>query len=168
VNKMKNKTIEIEITGNETLIIDKKFDYLLCRSIFRTKSGGGYHYPCFWNGPKKILLHNFIMEEHLGRPLAQGECVDHINFNTMDNRVSNLRIITKSQNSLNTTSSGRSNTGIRGIKKISDNNYKVTFQINKNKYNFTAKSLESAIEIRIGFLKQLGKVPESTLEKIGE
>lgn len=54
---------------------------------------GGY---CkIWHCGKNILLHRWIMQ-----PLAN-MVVDHINGDTMDNRRSNLRICTRSQNSQN-------------------------------------------------------------------
>lgn len=42
-----------------------------------------------------ILLHRFITNT------AKGMVVDHINKNTLDNRKSNLRVVTQSQNAMN-------------------------------------------------------------------
>ena len=44
-------------------------------------------------------VHDVIMEQHIGRPLTQSECVHHINHDRSDNRIENLRLMTKSGHS---------------------------------------------------------------------
>ena len=43
-----------------------------------------------------ILEHQFVMSEHLGRPLKKGETIHHINGIRHDNRIENLEIWIKS------------------------------------------------------------------------
>lgn len=43
------------------------------------------------------LEHRKIMEEYIGRPLTQDEVIHHINKNRLDNRIENLRIMTRSE-----------------------------------------------------------------------
>jgi hypothetical protein len=46
--------------------------------------------------------HRLLMEQHLGRKLAQGEHVHHKNSDTLDNRLENLTVLTHSAHSRET------------------------------------------------------------------
>ncbi|MFA5381901.1 MAG: HNH endonuclease signature motif containing protein [Candidatus Micrarchaeia archaeon] len=46
---------------------------------------------------KEVLEHQYIMEQHIGRPLKFDEIVHHINKNRLDNRIENLQLMTRSQ-----------------------------------------------------------------------
>lgn len=56
------------------------------------------------------LLHRLL----LGLPKGEG-IVDHINRNPLDNRRSNLRLSSKSENGINRTAQSNSTTGFKGI-----------------------------------------------------
>ena len=49
------------------------------------------------SGKGKIYEHTFVMAEHLGRALAKGENVHHINGDRSDNRIDNLELWNTSQ-----------------------------------------------------------------------
>lgn len=61
------------------------------------------------NNKKKIYLHRFIMDA------PKGTVVDHINGDTLDNRRSNLRVCTYSQNNCNAIHKKKNRTGYRGV-----------------------------------------------------
>jgi len=64
---------------------------------------GGFHlttngYTCILVDTKKtMLLHILLMEWKIGRKLRKDECVHHINEIRNDNRLSNLKLMTKSE-----------------------------------------------------------------------
>jgi hypothetical protein len=63
--------------------------------------------------PTTYYLHKVIMERIIGRSLVKGEEVDHANLDSLDNRRSNLRLASRSQNAHNTK--GRVNSHLKGI-----------------------------------------------------
>lgn len=52
-------------------------------------------------GSTPLRMHRLVMERVVGRTLQPNEFVDHINHDKLDNRRSNLRVVTKSQNGMN-------------------------------------------------------------------
>lgn len=70
-------------------------------------------------GHQMKMLQNFIWEFHFGK-IPDGYRVDHINLLPKDNRLDNLRLVTKSMNAFNCMRKNKSNTGIVGVMKVSD------------------------------------------------
>jgi len=78
------------------------------------------------NGKQKgVLLHRHLTN------CPNGLQVDHVNHDTLDNRIKNLRIVTLSQNLQNLKGAYKNNTsGIRGVDK-KDGRWRARIQVNK-------------------------------------
>jgi len=90
----------------EGLRVSNEHKYLIDNnSIYEDKSTG--YFQIYFN-KKAYYLHRFIMQA------TPGQIVDHINRDKKDNRINNLRFVTKSENNYNSGNRRRSNFG-RGI-----------------------------------------------------
>lgn len=111
-----------EVTTNQgkNFLIDKD-DYDLVSSysswyINRNGYVQGYYPNSYDHG--HTLLHRLVM----GVKVKEGDVyVDHIHHNTLDNRKSELRIVTNSQNNMNTGLRSNNTSGYTGIRKMNVN-----------------------------------------------
>lgn len=62
-----------------------------------------------------IKMHRLVMQRILGRTLNKLEIVDHIHHNTLDNRRSEIRIATPSQNAQNRRITASNSSGYKGV-----------------------------------------------------
>jgi hypothetical protein len=91
--------------------------------------------------------------------------IDHINGDSMDNRIDNLRLVTHKENSLNKKLSSNNKSGVVGVSKNSRNKkWKADITYNNQKYylgefnNFDdAVKVRKAAEIKYGFHKNHGR-----------
>ncbi len=72
-----------------------------------------------------IKLHRLLMSA------KKGQIVDHINRNTCDNRLSNLRFCTTSENSKNTESRKNTSSKYLGVHKTKYNTYRAIICVNR-------------------------------------
>lgn len=95
--------ITISLTQGVAAIVDDEFTDLVKSKWYAalTHSGTYYAQRVLELEGRKVTqqLHKFIMEAHLGRKLTKIERVDHFNHDTLDCRLSNLRLATCAQNS---------------------------------------------------------------------
>lgn len=112
LNKYKelNDYIVIYIDQNKEVIIDKE-DFEKINNYTWRFGAKGYAVSSKMKNSKNhiILMHRLIMNA------PNGMVVDHINHNTLDNRKSNLRICTTSQNVMNSKTHKGSRSRARGV-----------------------------------------------------
>lgn len=77
--------------------------FLAVRSIWQDKTR------------KTVAIHRVILSRILGRELTKDEIVDHINGDPLDNRRSNLRPATSSQNCINRARRKDNTSGYKGV-----------------------------------------------------
>lgn len=74
------------------------------------KDGNNFYAFVSYGRGKRWLMHRYLMEA------KDKEVIDHINHNTLDNRITNLRFITKSGNSQNRLGAQKNSlSGVRGV-----------------------------------------------------
>ena len=99
--------VEIITRKNEVIFIDKD-DFEKCKKISWNIDSKGYA-----NGGNKnvgkVRLHRYIMNP------PKNMQVDHINRNKLDNRKSNLRIVTNQENHFNRPLNKNNKSGIKGV-----------------------------------------------------
>lgn len=94
---------------NEKVIISKKYYIKSDGKVYRIKDDTEFvptinhgYYKIKIKGIKTTLLHRIIAEAFIPNP-ENKPCIDHINHNTLDNRVENLRWVTVKENNDNKT-----------------------------------------------------------------
>lgn len=142
--------MELILFSGEKCLIDND-DYEKIKSFKWHKlsvRNGKLLYAQAWNyendKPHKILLHRLILN------CANGEIVDHINGNGLDNRKSNLRIVDGFKNLLNSKKPISNTSGYKNLRFRSDRNtWSVEFSVNKKRvFRKTFKTFHEALAMR--------------------
>lgn len=92
---------EIKLTKNQIALIDNEDYELISRYTWYAEKDNNTYYARtdlykFLGRHKKVSMHRFLMNA------KEGQFIDHINSNGLDNRRENLRFCTKQQNHFNT------------------------------------------------------------------
>lgn len=128
--------IEVCTRSNEKFLIDKEDFYIIeNRSCYIDKN-----YVRF----NRKTLSRIIMD------CPDDKVVDHINHDTLDNRKSNLRIVTHQQNMLNSSVNKNNTSGVKGVswnKKYKKWNANIGFN-GKNIYLGCYNDFEDAVKVR--------------------
>lgn len=100
--------------GKSAVLVDDADADLAAHTWYVTTTGYAVrHAPRPWHGT--IRMHRVIMRRILGRDLERWEVVDHINRDRLDNRRSNLRLATNSENMFNADRPRHNTTGYKGV-----------------------------------------------------
>lgn len=92
--------------GKYVLVDDEDYDEL---SQYKWTDAKGYAFR--WTGRPnraRIYMHRFL------KSAGEGQLVDHVNGDTLDNRKENLRLCTYSQNNMNKSLQSNSTSGLKG------------------------------------------------------
>lgn len=142
-----DQDIKYEIS-NLARIRNKKTQKILTQQI---KDG----YKVIILNGKHYRVHRLLAKAFIENPLNK-ECVDHINCNTIDNNLINLRWVTKNENSYNRTLSKNNKSGCKGVFKLSDDRYRAYIRHNKKTtylgYFTTLHEAKTARQIKANLL----------------
>ena len=122
------------------------------------KYSNGYHYVALSNAGKKKNhnVHRLVANAFI-QNLNQKKCVDHIDNNIINNKVSNLRFATNQQNRFNSSTSKNNTSGCKGVSfHKSTNKWRARIKINNKSIHIGYfVSLEEAKAARQNKAKEL-------------
>lgn len=101
---------KINISDNVLIVDADKFNSIkdFKISINKRRESSTYYASIRVSG-KKVLLHRYLLN------VKDGQFVDHINGNGLDNRISNLRICSLSENQMNRKKQSNNTSGYKGV-----------------------------------------------------
>ena len=134
--KNKDGNTIIKTLKNEEIIVDENLYYELVKYSWYINKGYVY-------GNKKTSLHRYLMNA------KNGEIVDHINGNKLDNRLVNLRISNSTLNGHNRIKKKGTDTKYIGVKYTKSGKYESRISKDKIQYNLgTYETEEDAAKAR--------------------
>lgn len=133
-------TVMFKLQGSTSayaMVSLNKWQYVTKYEWYLGKAG----YPlCYSLG--KMTLHRFIFTYILNQTPPSELYVDHIDRNKLNNTDQNLRLATPQENSFNKTTTNN----LKGVKKISENNY--TASITKDGTKHEIKNIQTESEAK--------------------
>lgn len=151
-NQKTNEVMEFLLDYDDWLVYREQYWTIYCSGYVVSRTNG-----------KKVNLHREIVG--LGDFKDYSQVVDHINHNPLDNRRSNLRIVTQKLNNYNSslTYKRNSSTGVKGItscegwKKAGDNKFRVRLKmLDGSTFTKFVKTYEEAENLLIQKRKENG------------
>lgn len=135
-NKENSLSKEIPLTRGQVAIVDDDdYDYLMQWKWYAEyNSTYGHYYATRTRkvsekpGSKSIRMHRAIVN------CPDNLEVDHANHNTLDNRKSNLRVVTKSENLRNRNVQSNNTSGYKGVI-FHAGRYRATIKVNRKNIN---------------------------------
>jgi len=150
---------QIKLSQNlYTLVDDEHFEELNKFKWYARKDRKTF-YATRNSNPRKLRLPQIQLHRTLFKDIPNGMEIDHIDGNGLNNQLSNLRIVTKTQNLLNKSVYKSNKSGYRGVYyNKRDKKWCATGKINKIQKNLGSfKDIESAIKARKIFEEQYYK-----------
>nr|DAG29032.1 MAG TPA: homing endonuclease [Caudoviricetes sp.] len=136
----------VETISGVCFYIDKEDEPRVHKYVWYLNSQG---YPEVRDHGKVIRLHRYIM--NMDEPFTYDRVVDHIDRNPLNNRKSNLRIVSQAVNTRNRAMSGNNTSGVPGVFWSSEMGawraYRVIDGVRHNIGNFeTIEDAEAAVQ----------------------
>ena len=132
--KMSELVIESITHGTHTVLYDEQDAHKIEPWAWTLSKGHGTYYAARRTPrPNRttILMHREVTD------CPKGSMIDHINGNGLDNRRSNLRVCTMSENMMNRSKTRQNSTGYKGVYNTGDsklNPYRAKIQKNSKVY----------------------------------
>lgn len=136
IQRNKDGIAFISVTNNQTnttyeMLLDDE-DYHKLKNTHVNYNNG---YGRFRSDGKHVMVHRYLLD------VDANEIVDHINLNKLDNRRSNLRIATHSENSQNRNKSSGSSKYV-GVSKIKNDRWRAYITHDKKQQNLGYYDIE--------------------------
>ena len=113
-------------TGIVILVDEEDYEYL-SQFTWRAACTNSKFYAAAIVDGVQTYMHRLLMKPE------EGLLVDHINGLTLDNRRSNLRIVTSFQNQKNSAVRSNSSTGFKGVSKHKDGSFQARIKLPEGK-----------------------------------
>src|SRR6185503_5582427 len=133
------KNIKGEVIG-ETIVDKLVYEHIIING-YSVGPGAG-KYVCMCIKQKKYALHRYIYYDIYKNEQINGNVIDHINNDRLDNRIENLREVTCSQNSVNKIKKPNTTSKYYGVSRATTKGtggsmmWQCQFRSNDFQYNF--------------------------------
>lgn len=107
---MQTDYFTVPLTQGFVAIVDIDQEWVLSRKWFVSGAKSGHPYAVTGASAHRLIMHREILGD-----ACIGLVVDHLNGNTLDNRRSNIRAVSSSQNSHNVKVFRHSKSGVMGV-----------------------------------------------------